>query len=195
MINQAFRAYRPASRLGSSPRRNAHSSPVLLHPARGAADPICGEVERRSDLDADRNCEPPEVSDDPTLSLRLPERDEQDVGPRRVMRSIRAASSSGVGSWNGGHSVPTILRPGYRRKAVSPLPTATSSAPPKEEQTISPQGRLSAELEDQVRASHSLLQRESATARSPDQGAPSAKMKAAPELISRRSRCCSVSIA
>ena len=110
-INQALRTYRPQSRRGSSPSRNAHSRPDFRI-QRGRADSPGGKVEGCSDLNADRHSEFLKVLIDPPLAFGLSERDHEDVGPGRADPPNQGSLLLPGESCNEGHSVPTTWSPG-----------------------------------------------------------------------------------
>ena len=104
----------PASRRGSRPRRKAHSRPVFCIQRGARRTRPAAKSSEAPTCDADRDPQRLEVSPtDPTLALGLAERHEEEVGarPRGCDRGARPPPRASARR-NGGHSVPTIWRPG-----------------------------------------------------------------------------------
>ena len=123
---------------------------TLLHPTWSAANAAGGKIEGVRNLNNHRHREILEVPGDPALSLGLPERDEENVSPRRanaleerrLLRWRRFAKRRLLGAGDLQSGIP-LLKPssGFQSDIVG----AT-----QKEQPISPSRREGAQLEDQI---------------------------------------------
>ena len=154
---------------GFKPKPEGPFQTGLSHPTRGAADSVSGKIERGPDLDADRDPEFHEVPINPSFTLWLPERNEENVGPCRSDaggQCILLLCGQLTKRWA---LSADDLKPRVLRAQPSSCFLGHSWGASQEKQAVSFPGRHGAQLEDQVRARYSLGKGRSMPARGPNQ--------------------------